>query len=198
MNEIFNIEHDRSSKSTDEEEIFEINQPPVVSSEDTTFKPPIHFSPNVYKKRKSDQIMQMEKRLDEAYNHLKKASEKPKRDKCSLYSELLRKKLSELDEQTQEYAMLEIDKFVYGLKQKKYATQNYKPQFTSLVSTICNQSPTFSTSTFHSPSPTTYTTSSSPVSQHSYAQSSNSSFQMSPEDMSFSPVSPDQQNYNYL
>lgn len=58
----------------------------------------------------------MEKRLDEAYNHLKKASEKPKRDKCSLYGELLGNKLSELDEQTQEYAMLEIDKFVYELK----------------------------------------------------------------------------------
>jgi len=95
----------------------------------------------------------MENRLDEAYNHLKKASEKPKRDKCSLYSELLGKKLSELDEQTQEYAMLEIDKFVYGLKQKKYATQNYNPQYTAPVNTIGNQS-TFSTSTFHSPSPT--------------------------------------------
>lgn len=47
---------------------------------------------------------------------------KTQRDKCSLYCELLGKKLSELDEQTQEYAMLEIDKFVYGLKQKKYAT----------------------------------------------------------------------------
>lgn len=143
----------------------------------------------------------MEKRLDEAYNHLKKSTEKPKRDKCSLYSELLGKKLSELDEQTQDYAMLEIDKFVYGLKQKKYATQNYNPQNTGPVSTICNQSSTFSTSNFHSPSPTacTYTSlSSSPVSQHSYAQSSNSSFQMSPEGMSLASVSPDvQQHYNY-
>lgn len=136
------------------EELLSINQPPVTPSEDTAFKTPIHLSPNVYKKRKSDQIIQMEKRLDKAYNHLKKASEKPKRDKCSLYSELLGKKLSELDEQTQEYAMLEIDKFVHGLKQKKYATQNDKLQYTSPVSTICNQSSTFSTSTYHSPSPT--------------------------------------------
>lgn len=140
--------------------LIEINQPPVTYSADETFKTPIHLSPNIYKKRKSDQIIQIEKRLDEAYNHLKKASEKPKRDKCSLYRELLGKKLSELDEQTQEYAMFEIDKFVYGLKQKKYATQNYNPQYTAPVSTICNQPSTFSTSTFHSPPPTacTYTT----------------------------------------
>lgn len=78
-------------------------------------------------------------------------------DKCSLYSELLGKKLSELDEHTQEYGMLEIGKFIYGLKQKKYAIQNYNPQYTEPVSTICNQSSTFSTPTFHSPSPTACT-----------------------------------------
>lgn len=74
------------------------------------------MSSNIYKKRKAVQIVQMEKRLDEAYNHLKKASEKPKRDKWFFYGELLWNMLSELDEQ--EYAMLKIDKFVYELKKK--------------------------------------------------------------------------------
>lgn len=138
----------------------------------------------------------MEKRLDEAYNDLKRASEK--QNKCSLYCELLGEKLSEFDEQTQEYAMFEIDKFIYELKQKKYATQNYIPQYTAPVSTICNQSSTFSSSNFHSPSPTTYTTLSSPTSQHSYAQTSNSSFKFSPKDMSFSSVSPDQPTYTII
>ncbi|KAF0733003.1 MADF domain-containing protein, partial [Aphis craccivora] len=199
-NDIFNIEHDGSSKSADEEEfsLIETNRPLVTSADVSTFKTPIHLSPNIYKKRKADQIIQMEKRLDEAYNHLKKASEKPKRDKCSLYGELLGNKLSELDEKIQEYAMLEIDKFIYELK-KKYATQNYNPQYTAPVSTIYNQSSTFPTSTFHSPLPTascTYSASSSPVSQHSYTESPRSSYQMSPEDMSLSPVSPDFEHYN--
>lgn len=105
--------------------------------------------------------------------------------------------LSELDEQ--EYAMLKIDKFVYELKKKKYATQNCNPQYTAPVSTVYNQS-TYPTSNFHSPSTTascTYSTSSSPA--HSYAHSPRSSYQMSPEDMSLSPVSPDfQQHYNYI
>jgi len=100
----------------------------------------------------------MEKRLDEAYIHLKKASEKPKKDKCSLFCELLEKKLGELDEYTQEFAMLEIGKFIYGLKQRKYASQFHNTQFIVPNSTIYSpQSTAFLASTFHPQSPTTNT-----------------------------------------
>lgn len=72
-NNIFNIEHDGSSKSADKEEfsLIETNQPLVTSADVSNFITPIHLSPKIYKKRKADQIIQMEKRLDEAYNHLK-------------------------------------------------------------------------------------------------------------------------------
>lgn len=100
----------------------------------------------------------MEKRLDDAYNHLKKASEKPKKDKCSLFCELLEKKLEELDEYTQDFAMLEIDKIVYGLKQQRYASKLHNTQFNVPSSTIYNpQLSVFSTSNFHPQSPTTHT-----------------------------------------
>lgn len=104
----------------------------------------------------------MEKRLDEAYDYLKKASKKPNRDKCSLYGELLGKKLDELDDHTQDYAMLEIDKFLYGLKQQKYTSQSHKTQLIIPVSTICNQSLPFSTSNCHHPQLPTACTNSTP------------------------------------
>lgn len=104
----------------------------------------------------------MEKRLDEAYSHLKKASEKPKKDKCSLFCELLEKKLGELDENTQDFAMFEIDKFIYELKQRKYSFQCHKNQFTLPASS--NQLIGFSTSNFH---PQTHNTPSPALSQES-------------------------------
>jgi len=145
----------------------------------------------------------MEKRLDEAYNHLKKASEKPKKDKCSLFCELLEKKLGDLDEYTQEFAMLEIDKFIYGLKQQKYASQFNNTQYIVPSSTIYNpQSSAFLTSTFHPQSPKTHTyTTPTPslLSQQSnlYTSPCTSSPSIS-EDTSMSPNLTDfQQTNNY-
>lgn len=145
----------------------------------------------------------MEKRLDEAYNHLKKASEKPKKDKCSLFCELLEKKFRDLDEYTQEFAMLEIDKFIYGLKQQKYAFQFNNTQFIAPSSTIYNpQSSAFMTSTFHPQSPKTHTyTTPTPslLSQQSnlYTSPCTSSPSLS-EDTSMSPNLADfQQAHNY-
>jgi hypothetical protein len=89
----------------------------------------------------------MESLLNEAYNHSKNAPEKPKRNKCSLYCELLEQKLGELDEQLQEYAMLEIDKFVYRLKQRKYTSQSHNTRSIEPVCTIPKQPSVLSTST---------------------------------------------------
>jgi len=89
---------------------------------------------------------------------MKKASEKPKKDKCLLFCKLLEKKLGELDEYTQDFAMLEIDKIVYGLKQQRYASKFHNTQFIVQSSTIYNsQLSVFSTSNFHPQSPTTHT-----------------------------------------
>lgn len=99
------------------------------------------------KKRKTEKIKELESRLNEAYDQLKNAPEKPKRDKCSLYCELLEKKLGEFDEQLQEYAMHEIDKFVFGLKHPKYASQSHNTQLIESVCTIPKLPSALSTST---------------------------------------------------
>lgn len=67
-------------------------------------------------KRKSSEI---ESRMDEAYNILKKASMEPSRDKCSLYSELLEQKLRDFDDNTREIAMHEIDNYLFHLKRNR-------------------------------------------------------------------------------
>ncbi|KAJ8916049.1 hypothetical protein NQ315_010917 [Exocentrus adspersus] len=45
-----------------------------------------------------------------------KSSAEPPRDECSMYTELLAKKLRSMDEQTRGLAMLEIDQLVYKLR----------------------------------------------------------------------------------
>lgn len=79
------------------------------------------------KKRKAtdNNFKQIESRMDEAYNILKKASIEEAPDKCSLYAALLAKKLRDFDENTCELAMHEIDNYLFHLKFK-----NTQPNFT--------------------------------------------------------------------
>lgn len=91
------------------------------------------------KKRKSEKILAIKQCQDEAYSHLKKATEIPDKDECSLYAELLASKLRTLDENIRGYAMLKIDKLIYGLKQQTYYASSAPPQYPSHY----QQSPTF-------------------------------------------------------
>jgi len=50
------------------------------------------------KKRKLDSTDVIEKRMEDAYNIMKSVCNKPKKNRCQLYGELLGEKLSEFDE----------------------------------------------------------------------------------------------------
>lgn len=52
------------------------------------------------KKRKLDSTDVIEKRMEDAYNIMKTVCDKPKKNRCQLYEELLGEKLSEFDEKT--------------------------------------------------------------------------------------------------
>lgn len=80
------------------------------------------------KKRKAnDHFIEIESRMDEAYNILKKASVEQSPDVCSLYAELLAKKLRNFNDKTCEIAMHEIDNYLFNLKYNR-AQHNYLPQ----------------------------------------------------------------------
>jgi len=88
-----------------------------------------HFkSPAIRKKQKAtDNTIEIESRMDEAYNILKKASVERSPDICSLYAELLAKKLRDFDDNTREIAMHEIDNYLFNLKHNR-TQPNYLPQ----------------------------------------------------------------------
>lgn len=161
-------EDDDENKSDDTETTCNVNS--TASTSTDTFKIP----KNIFsKKRKAEQMQVMESRLNEAYEHLKKAEETPKKDDCSLYGDLLARKLRSLDENTREYAMLEIDKMIYELKQQtrsasnvpyQFQNFNYNSQFSAIPSHP-QHTTTFMVPPFCSQSPST-------VSQRSYEYSS--------------------------
>lgn len=96
---------------------------PLITVLDPTEK---HFkSPVTRNKRK---VSEIECRMDEANNILKKISVVPSPDICSLYSELLAKKLRDFDDNTREIAMHEIDNYLFNLKHK--SQNNYLPHTT--------------------------------------------------------------------
>nr|CAH7743613.1 unnamed protein product [Callosobruchus chinensis] len=66
---------------------------------------------------KKSKMCKVEKKMDEAYKYFKQLTQKPNQDECSLYTELLCKKLRGMQEKTREIAMLEIDKLIFQLKQ---------------------------------------------------------------------------------
>lgn len=65
----------------------------------------------------------VEEQMDEAYNYFKELTQKPEQDECSLYTELLCKKLRGLKEKTREIAILEIDRLIFQLKQNEMQNQ---------------------------------------------------------------------------
>jgi len=86
---------------------------------DDPLKAPADVVMSSNKKRKIEKKSNTEKRMDEAYNILKVMSKKPDQDECSLYTELLCRKLRTLNENTREIAMHKIDNIMYCLKQQQ-------------------------------------------------------------------------------
>lgn len=85
--------------------------PSTSDSPDFTYKPPSSDG----RKRKAPPL---EDNMEEAY-HAFTFAEPESSDECSIYAELLAKKLRALDESTRGIAMLEIDHLMYRLKEKK-------------------------------------------------------------------------------
>jgi len=81
------------------------------------------------KQRRVEKKNNAERRMDEAYHILKIMSEKPDQDECSLYAELLCRKLRALNENIRDIAMYEIDSIMYRLKQQ----QNIQEQVTMVT-----------------------------------------------------------------
>jgi hypothetical protein len=73
----------------------------------------------------------VEERVEEAYQILRKMCERPAKDECSLYAELLAKKLRALDENRREIVMHEISDLMFRAKMQN---QN----FGSLASPYCS------------------------------------------------------------
>lgn len=89
------------------------------TSSSDPFKIPADAGMSSNKKRKIEKKSNTEERMDEAYNILKIMSKKPDSDECSLYTELLCKKLRALNENIREIAMYEINNnIMYRLKQQ--------------------------------------------------------------------------------
>jgi len=68
------------------------------------------------KKRKIDSTDIIEKRMEDAYNIMKSVCDKPKKNRCQIYGELLGEKLSEFDEKTQYFLMHEMDTLILKTK----------------------------------------------------------------------------------
>lgn len=87
--------------------------------------------------------------MDEAYNYFKQMNRKPEQDECSLYTELLCKKLRGLQEKTREIAMLEIDKLIFHLKQNEMLIQSSSHSEIQIPSASFQQSQPFNYQHFH-------------------------------------------------
>ncbi|CAH2021439.1 unnamed protein product [Acanthoscelides obtectus] len=74
--------------------------------------------------KKRAKNIDIENKMNEAYDYIKQMTQKPQipQDECSLYTQLLCKKLRGLPENTREIAMLEIDRLIFNLKQKELSS----------------------------------------------------------------------------
>lgn len=131
------------------------------------------------RKRKGMKIETIHNRMEEAYRILKNVSEKPDKDECSLYAELLAKKLRALDENTREIVMHEISNLMFHAKMHKQNSQSLQ---------------TFSTHPggLYSATPPVETYNKHPFSfpqHHSHISMPTPSSQTSPENSAYSPYS---------
>jgi hypothetical protein len=93
-------------------------------------------------------VMKMEtihSRMEEAYRILKNVSEKPDKDECSLYAELLAKKLRALDENMREIVMHEINNLMFHAKMRKQNSQSLQTALSSHPGGLSSTAPSVET-----------------------------------------------------
>jgi len=94
-------------------------------------------------------------------------------DVCSLYAELLAKKLRNFDDKTREIAMHEIDNYLFNLKYNR-AQHNYLPQTHRDIGHTYQIHPSFTG--LYNPSPSSLTEYTAPSPQSQSSSSSYSQF----------------------
>lgn len=109
--------------STLDEEVIDESDSSSLTSE-VVFKPP---AAKVSMKRKNTSTA-IENCMDNACKIMKGLTEKPLKDDCSVYADLLARKLRKFDEQTREILMHEIDNLIFRTKRGLLnRTQSYSP-----------------------------------------------------------------------
>jgi hypothetical protein len=110
-------EYSRAENYTENDDGTEIPTREVPPNPNNTFKTPAERGAT--RKRKGMKMEIIQNQMEKAYRMLKNVSEKPDKDECSLYAELIAKKLRALDENTREIVMHEINNLMFRAKMQK-------------------------------------------------------------------------------
>lgn len=171
-------EYSRIEEHTENIEDTDVPSRVVPHNTDNTFK--ALADGGTTRKRKGLKMETIHSRMEEAYRILKNVSEKPDKDECSLYAELLAKKLRALDENTREIVMHEINNLMFHAKMRKRNPQSLQAPFSGHPGGLCSTTPAVETYNNH---PFSFP-------QHnSHISVPNHSSQSSPGNSAYSPYS---------
>jgi len=88
-------------------------------------------------------IETVENRVEETYQILRKMCEKPAKDVCSLYADLLAKKLRALDENRREIVMHEISGLMFRAKMQNQNFRSLASPYSSAPGGLHSTAPTY-------------------------------------------------------
>jgi hypothetical protein len=94
------------------------------------------------------EIETVEDRVEKAYQILRKMCERPDKDECSLYAELLAKKLRALDENKREIVMHEISDLMFRAKMQNQNFRSLPSPYSSAPGGLHSAAPSFETYTY--------------------------------------------------
>jgi len=107
----------RAENHTENGDGTEIPSREIPPNPNSTFKAPLDRGTT--RKRKGMKLETIQYQMEKAYKMFKNVSEKPDEDECSLYAELIAKKLRALDENMREIVMHEINNLMFRAKMQK-------------------------------------------------------------------------------
>jgi hypothetical protein len=110
-------EYSRAENYTENDDGTEIPSREIPPNPNNTFKAPVDRGTT--RKRKGMKLEMIQNQMEKAYKMFKNVSEKPDDDECSLYAELIAKKLRALDENTREIVMHEINNLMFRARMQK-------------------------------------------------------------------------------
>jgi hypothetical protein len=140
-------EYSRAENRTENVDDTEVPSRVIPPNTDNTFK--VLADRGTTRKRKGLKMETIHSRMEEAYRILKNVSEKPDKDECSLYAELLAKKLRALDEDTREIVMHEINNLMFHAKMRKQNPQSLKEPLSSHPGGLYSTTPAVATYNNH-------------------------------------------------